>query len=253
MHDGSQHGQGHDQTADKIVGVFSSKQVRKVGTGSTTRKTIQQSFFYVCQQVDGSIAIQVLNQNFVPSGPKETIAKEQLLQEYTPEPEMYFSSVVPRMRELTKTIARADRHRVRGETFSAEMEYTSALSVDEENVRANFGVGLCYLQRGEKQKAQDVFERLVRLDDAFDAEHKHLVNEFGINLRKSGMHVQAVEYYTRALAMAANDENIYYNIARAYHDMGSLDEAREALRKSLEINPDMAEAVKFLKYLDAKP
>jgi tetratricopeptide (TPR) repeat protein len=254
MSGGSQQSQGHDLAAEKIVGVFSSKQVKKVGTGSTTRKTIQQSFFYVNQQDDGTIAVQVLNQNFVPSGPKEIITKETLLKEFTPEPEMYFSSVAPRMRELTKTIARADRHRVRGEAFSAEMEYTSALNVDEENVRANFGIGLCYLQRGEKEKAQDVFERLVKLNDAFDPEHKHLINEFGISLRKTGMHQQALEYYTKALAMSANaDENIYYNVARACHDMGDLAGTREALRKALEINPDMAEAAKFLKFLDAKP
>jgi len=190
-----------------IKGVFSTQTLMKVGTGTTQRKTIQKSYWFAEEKEDGTITIQPLNVNYVPSGPKKEIPKDEFLDKFSPEPEFYIQTVYPKMRELTKTIARAERHRKRGETYSAEFEYKNALKVDEENIRANFGLGLTYLERGEKEKANDVFKRLVKLDAAFEEENKHLFNEFGINLRKQDMYDQAVEYYSRALELTKNDED----------------------------------------------
>jgi tetratricopeptide (TPR) repeat protein len=156
------------------------------------------------------------------------------------------------MRELNKTIARGDRYRANGEHFSAEMEYGSALKVDEENVRANFGLGITYLERGEGGKAENIFERLVKLDAAFEEEHKHLFNEFGIKLRKNKMLVQSITYYERAMELSAYDENLFYNLARAYLDDKKIEKSLEFLLKSLNINPTLEPAVKFLQWLVTK-
>lgn len=91
---------------------------------------------------------------------------------------------------------------------------------------------------------------MVTLDAAFTEEHKHLFNEFGINLRKSQLLDQAVEYYSRALEITKDDENLYYNIARAYFERGEKDLCRENLQKALELNPTMEVANQFLEYLD---
>lgn len=237
---------------NRISGVFSSKEVRKVGTGTTTRKTIQKAFWYCDEQEDGSMVVQPLNANYIPSGPKKKVTREQFLELFSPEPELYVSSVYPQMRELNKTIARADRHRTNKEYFSAEMEYQSALKVDEENVRANFGLGITYLERGETSKADDIFERLVKLEAAFEAEHKHLFNEFGIKLRKNKMFDQSVAYYERALELAAQDENLQYNLARAYLEKEDYPKTLEFLLKSLDLNPLLEPAIKFLMWMVGK-
>ncbi|MFN2342740.1 MAG: tetratricopeptide repeat protein, partial [Desulfonatronovibrio sp.] len=138
------------------------------------------------------------------------VSKDEILEKFSPEPEFYTYTVFPKMRELNKTIARADRHRQKGEGYSAEFEYNNALNVDEENIRASFGLGLTYLERGDKDKANNIFERLVKLDAAFEKEHKHLFNDFGINLRKQEMYAQALEYYSRGLELVENDENLHY-------------------------------------------
>ena len=83
-----------------------------------------------------------------------------------------------------------------------------------DNVRANFGIGLTYLERGESDKAENIFARLIKLDGAYEEEHKHLFNEFGISLRKNKMFSQSLEYYLRALDLTKKDENLYINIAR---------------------------------------
>ncbi|MDR2800009.1 MAG: tetratricopeptide repeat protein [Desulfovibrio sp.] len=236
----------------KIHGVFSSQEVKKVGTGTTTRKTIQKAFWYCEEKSDGSLELQPLNPNYIPSGPKKNVSREQFLTHFSPEPELYVSTVYPKMREITKTVAMADRHRAHNELYTAEMEYSKVLHVDEENVRANFGLGLTYLEHGDTSKAQNIFSRLVKLDGAFEEEHKHLFNEFGIKLRKNGMVDQAVDYYERALSLTNMDENLFYNLARAWLEKKNIDKALEYLFKSLDINPKLEPAVKFLAWLEEK-
>jgi tetratricopeptide (TPR) repeat protein len=203
-----------EKTHDRIKGVFSTQSIQRVGTGTTTRKTIQKMYWFVEERDDKLLDIQPLNRNYIPTGPKRKVTMEELLEKFAPEPEFYVSTVYPKMRELNMTIVKGENHRRKGEVFSAELEFGQALAVDEENVRANFGLGLTYLDRGEANKAQDIFERLVNLDAAFDQEHKHLFNEFGINLRKNKMLDQALDYYRRAENLSEADENLHYNIAR---------------------------------------
>ena len=244
--------QDHHEKREHINGVFSSQEVRKVGTGTTTRKTIQKAFWFCIEQDDGMVEVQPLNSNYVPSGPKKKVSMESFLTSFSPEPELYVANVYPKMRELNKTIARAERHRTNKEYYSAEMEYGTALKVDEENVRANFGLGITYLDRGETGKAENIFERLVKLDAAFEKEHKHLFNEFGINLRKNGMLDQAVTYYTRAMELEDPDDHLYHNLARAYLEKKDVGRATEYLLKSLEMNSGLEASIKFLLWLVSK-
>ncbi len=245
-------GKGHSgKEREPIKGIFSTQELRKVGAGTTVRKTVQKAFWFV-EEKDGIIMVQPLNANYVPSGPRRKVEIEELIEKFQPEPEFYMQTVFPRMRELNKTIARADRHRQRGEGFSAEFEYNNALKVDEENVRANFGLGLTYLDRGEVAKADNIFERLVKLEAAFDSEHKHLFNEFGISLRKNNMLDQAMDYYSRALELSGDDENLLYNIARVYLERKDYSRCIDHLLRCLGMNPALEAGVRFLMWLKQK-
>lgn len=244
--------EAQEKKKDLISGVFSIQEMRKVGTGTTTRKTIQKAYWFCQELEDGSIEAQLLSGNFIPTGPKKNIPKDDFIEFYSPEPEFYISNVSPKMAELNKTVARADRHRENGEHYSAEMEYGSALKLDIENVRANFGLGLTYLARGETDKAENIMERLVKIDAAFDTEHKHLFNEFGIDLRKNGMHDQALKYYNRAITLAEQDENLFYNIARVHLDQKDFAGAVRYIGKALDINPRHDVSIKFITWLVQK-
>ncbi len=233
-----------------LSGVFSRQRIAKVGTGTTPRRVAQIGYYFVEQMSEDLFQVRPLNSNFVPTGDPEELTRDDLLQDYTPEPEMYHKQVLPNMKELQKTLARADRYRQQGNSFSAEMEYTNAVKIDEMNVRGNFGVGLCLLQRGETDRANDVFARLVSMDAPFAAEHKHMFNDFGINLRKSKMIPQAVEYYSKAISLSPEDEHLRYNLARALFEDKGYERVREELDKCLELNPDFEEAKKFIAYLD---
>ena len=236
------------QNKTDVRGVFSTQEIRKVGTGTTTRKTVQKTFWFVEQHGD-VIECQPLNANYVPSGPKRKISMDELIAKFSPEPEFYQMSVYPKMREVEQSVNKGDSHREKGETFAAEYEYNRALKVDVANVRANFGIGLTYMERGELDKAQDIFDRLLKLDGAFDAEHKHLFNEFGINLRKNKMLAQSVEYYQRALELTANDENLHMNLARVLLEMKDMEGCLEHLFSALTLAPRHEVSLKFLAWL----
>ncbi|MHC1789810.1 tetratricopeptide repeat protein [Solidesulfovibrio sp.] len=237
---------------ERIKGIFSTQAIQKVGTGTTTRRTIQKMYWFVEEDPNHTLEIQPLNKNYVPSGPKRNISLDELVEKFSPEPEFYVSTVYPRLRELNMVIQKGERHREKGETFSAELEFGQALAVDEDNIRANFGLGLTYLDRGEANKADDIFQRLVRLDASFEKDHKHLFNEFGINLRKNKMTDQALDYYHRAEELAVRDDNLLFNIARVQFDKKLYPQAMDYLQKALQLNPDHAEARRFAEFLVSK-
>ena len=235
----------------EVRGVFSSQEIRKVGTGTTTRKTVQKTFWFVEQHGD-VIECQPLNTNYVPSGPKRKITMDELIAKFSPEPEFYMNSVFPKMQELQQNVNNGDAHRENGETFAAEYEYSRALKLDTDNVRANFGIGLTYLERGDNAKAEDIFQRLVKLDAAFEPEHKHLFNDFGISLRKNKMLNQSLEYYRRALELTKDDENLYMNMARVLLETKDIAGCVDNLLQGLHLAPRHEPSLKFLAWLIQK-
>ncbi|MGE4296666.1 MAG: tetratricopeptide repeat protein [Desulfovibrionaceae bacterium] len=237
----------HGQTA--IKGVFSRDVTLKIGAGTTTRKVTQTNHYYIEEDDAGGLTAQMLNNSFIPFGPKETVSREDVLENYKPELEIYAKKMLPAMREVQKTLARADRHRQQKDYFSAEYEYKNALKLEDTNVRATFGLGLSYMERGDKEKADDIFKRLIALDDAFTPENKHLFNEFGINLRKQEMYEQALKYYAKALKTGPMDPHLLYNVARIYHAQDNLLKAGAFLKKAVEIKPDFEEGATFLRHV----
>ncbi len=238
---------------ERLSGVFSQKKTAKIGTGTTARKTEVVSYYFVEEREDGTMLVQALTTSDVPFGPKTEITREELLESYLPEPQKTLAharaALTPQEMEIQKAVARGDKFRKRGENFTAEYEYNKALAMDERNVRANFGIGLCYITRGETDKAKEVFERVVKIDAVFEDEHKHLFNEFGISLRKSGMHAEAMDYYRRALDLSSEDENLHYNMARAAYDQGDQGLSLVYLKSCLALNPKHEEANQFVDFL----
>ena len=232
------------QPRKKLRGVFSTEK-----SGHGARK---KAYVYVEEDDDGNILVQPINQNLVPSGPKKSMPRERLLSHYLPDPSMYLNEVAPRMRNLEQGVDRADKHRKKEELFTAEFEYKNALRVDEEHIRATFGLALTYLDRGEKDNAEVIFKRLVSLKGAFKEEHKHLFNEFGIKLRKNKMYDEGLEYYSRARTLCKNDEHLLHNIARIWYEKGRLGKAMDAMEEAMELNPSFKKGKAFLEFMKKK-
>ena len=245
--------QGNDSFQEpKIHGVFSTINETQVGFGHTKKKVSQHVVVFATEDEEGWITIRALNEKNVPSGTAKVISKKNLLNNFLPEPDIYMNQVLPAMRELYKSVARGERHLRNNETYSAEMEFKTALRIDEVNIRATFGLGMSYLQRQDTQRGEIVFKRLVKLKGAFEPEHKHMFNEFGIHLRKNKMFTQALKYYARASKHSKEDENLFFNMARTYYEAGNSRLALKLIRKALKIRPDFLEAKKLYKHLQSK-
>lgn len=120
----------------------------------------------------------------------------------------------------------------------------------EMQARSDFARGIAQLKRGNMRKAREILEGLAERDDLeFEPKHKHMFNEFGIDLRKSNMLPTAVKQYERAVGLSPDDENLYHNLARACFEQGDTANAVRYLRKSLKINPDLHESRLFLDYI----
>ncbi|MCG8529870.1 MAG: tetratricopeptide repeat protein [Desulfovibrionales bacterium] len=235
-----------------IRGAFSAEKLVRVGFGGTKRTNKIVVMLYAEQEANGDIVLWKLNNSHIPFEKYDKISFEQLMEEYTPEPAFYQENIYPAMRKVAQGIARGERLRVNGQPYGAEVEFLQVLDMDEENVRAMFGLGLTYLDRNEVEKGQEVFSKLVHIEAAFAEEHKHMFNEFGIMLRKNKMYDEALQFYSRAQKLTALDEHLLYNIGRVLIETKEYEKALVMLKKALEVNPGFEEAAKLAAMLEKK-
>ena len=226
-----------------IKGVFYEESVMTLGTGHTQR-TQKIKNFCSAEQTDGDmVKISFLGNEGNPTGIVIQLSCDDFLQRFTFAPD--YKVKTKKERETDKHIALAEKHRERKEYNSAEWEYTSALKIDPESIRANFGIGKLYMEMGQPNKAKEIFRKLSEIDAMFEEENKHIFNEFGMELRRAKMTDEALANYLKALEISPRDEHLYFNIARLYYDAGDFNNALQWIEKSFKINPQFREARQF--------
>ncbi|WP_243362143.1 tetratricopeptide repeat protein [Fundidesulfovibrio terrae] len=235
-----------------LRGVFATETVTTVGFGATKRRVKQTVHIFAEETGEGTVTCRALSETYIPHGEPRTITKDELLHKFIPAPHIYLDKVLPALARIEKATDEADRLRGEGQLFTAEFEYKNVLRQDEDHIRASFGLGLTYLDRGETDSARIVFHKLSRLSGTFAPEYKHLFNEFGIKLRKNRMHTQALGHYAKALRLSPDDEHLLYNLARVLFEKGRLRSAKRFLEKALVARPDFPVARKFQEYMSSK-
>ncbi|MCB2185826.1 MAG: tetratricopeptide repeat protein [Deltaproteobacteria bacterium] len=152
-----------------------------------------------------------------------------------------------------------------------------AIKISPRNLERRFMLGQSFIKSGRSDDAKALFGRILseatkqyadiveRVGDAlleleaYDEAEKayqkaldsnpdslHTYNQLGIAFRKQGKTEEAIANYLRALAISPQDENLHYNLARAYSEGKHLDQARNTLEKALKINPHFREAKELL-------
>ena len=74
-------------------------------------------------------------------------------------------------------------------------------------------------------------------------------NTLGMQNREAKNFAEAVKNYSKAISVSPQDENLHYNIARAYFEEGKRDKAEDYLEKALKLNPEFKEGKEFFEYL----
>ena len=237
-----------DEAAFQVV--VSDKEQAKIGTGDTAR-TVERSIYYYARCAPGQgISIQPLSAAFLPAGEKTPVDQAMFLKRFRPEPLIYYNKVKPAMDAVARELKKGDKHLEAGRLEKAEASFKNVLAVDAENIRAIFSLGITYLEAGNTAEAGDIFSKIMSLDLAFQAEHVHLFNEFGIRMRKSCMLDKALEYYRKAVALNPGDEHLLFNMARIHFELEDYPAAGDYLRQALAINPGFTVATKMLTAVD---
>lgn len=74
-------------------------------------------------------------------------------------------------------------------------------------------------------------------------------NDKGINCRASGDIDKAITEYRKAISISPNDENLHYNLARAFIEKGKKEDAEEYIDLAIKINPKFREGLKLQQYI----
>ncbi|EPR41968.1 Tetratricopeptide TPR_2 repeat-containing protein [Desulfovibrio sp. X2] len=224
----------------RVRGIFSSLADGGPADGAGGR--LSGEVYWKAEELDdGNVCLQRMGEDWVPRGRVVIMPKERLFNDFKLEPGIWYELVNLRL-------ASGDAHRSQGRMHEAQIDYARVTAVDEENIRANFGLGLVYLSLGQLQKAAYVFETLIDLEGTFSPEHKHLFNEFGIALRKRGLSDKTLRYYNKALELAPDDENLLFNLARCHFERGDEAAFFDHLGRALAIAPKHPESLRLLRH-----
>ena len=244
--------------ADRIGGYYSEQVKISLGTGATKRQTTGENIFLAKERPDGTVEMSLLNMKGEPTNIREVVDKEEFhrrckpKKDFLPPSKKLDDGHLRKKAEADKRASRGNLHLKRKEYNSAEFEYDSALKIDEENVRAHYGLGKLHLEKGEKEKAQEIFRQLSQIEALFEEDNKHIFNEFGIDLRQNKMYDEAIANYSKALEISTHDPILHFNLARAYMGNELWAEALENLQKALDLKNDFPEAEKLIKLVSAK-
>ncbi len=223
-----------------FLGVYSTKENRVIDGQNVVAKCL----WYAWGWDHGTVAVQEVSSDWKIIGVSKIIIRAELESRYSFERES-----PPKKPQLPKTAAAPQSAKA---AIGDARTLAGVLAIAEETARDDFDSGIKALELGDRKRAMFAFERPLQMDVPWRPAHKHMFSEFGSILRKKRIYALALRHHTKALELAPNDENIWFNLARAHYSLGNLDKALEYLQRILKANPNMREGRLFMEYLQEK-
>lgn len=121
----------------------------------------------------------------------------------------------------------------------------------EKNMREEFGLLIEQVREAPQPALEQKIANLLAKEGPFTTEQKFVYSEFGLALRRKRKHYLALAAHKRALALAEDDENVLFNVARAEYELGNNEHAKNCLEKALALAPGFASAAAFLSFLNS--
>ncbi len=186
-----------------------------------------------------------------------------------------FDDAIEAFEEIVSEQNQAQKYYDMGCKYLVKMKYGQAIIAFKKAVKINDlfaeaykGLADAYKGKGRvedyqryMQKAAEIYAQFDRMEETrelfieilkHDADAPNPFNTLGVKLRKSGDLTGALHAYRQAVELTPDDENIYFNMSKAYFFMNALDKAKEEVLSALEINPDFLEGRKLYKKLFSK-
>lgn len=151
----------------------------------------------------------------------------------------------------------------------AIVSFKKAVKINDLFAEAYKGLADAYKGKGDSdsckyylKKAADVYAQFDRLEETkeifieilkYDSEVPNPFNSLGVKLRKHGDYPGALHAYKQALELTPHDENIYYNMGKAYYFMGKKEDAADNADLALRLNANFPEAAKLYQRVHGRP
>lgn len=123
----------------------------------------------------------------------------------------------------------------------AKALYERAIQLDSTYVHAWPGLASVAVDQGRIADAESLLVRVLRIDPGYSDAVEHL----GKLLLRTGQSAKALPYLEQ-FAVGYPSDGSLISVATAYMQLGRFDDAIDALRKALELNPERTDAMRYL-------
>jgi Tfp pilus assembly protein PilF len=125
-----------------------------------------------------------------------------------------------------------------GDYLGARASFEQAVRLDPGRTTYRNALGLANLHLGRLPQAIESFREAVRLNPKFSDAY----NNLGVALAQSGEWEGAMAAFEKVLTSATynSPEVVYQNLGWAFYNLGRYQEAEQALKSALRLNPQMA-------------
>lgn len=254
----------------QVLGVYVSVRTERTGMGSTSREVSQKIHWLAACQADvagpvsqseqhgraekaeraegGRYILQPLTDAYLPSGLVKELPEADFIEHFLPDADCYEKFIRPAAEALAVYIDELPTD----QPFSVEQFSPLALPFDQLRVLD----GLLAVLRGRPglvPRAHDVPDLRAMLAGMSQLrmvpDFQNRVAGVAIGLRRRGDYAAAEYYYERALAVSGQEDRILFNLARVYYETGRPQQAADCLRRALAVNPGLAVAEQFLRFV----
>ncbi len=126
---------------------------------------------------------------------------------------------------------------IMGQHDQAIEKLQEVLAVDERNLAAYFYLGWAYEAKDQLDKAQMFYRKILEID----SQYNNVYNNLGLIHYKKGEWDLALKEFQNSLDLFETPE-VYYNVSLVYTRKGKTEEAMASVKKSIELDPEYAEA-----------
>ncbi|WP_320172475.1 tetratricopeptide repeat protein [Maridesulfovibrio sp.] len=226
----------------KVLGIYSKNIIDHTGAGTTMQKAEHKTYYYVLRSCSEKYCVEPLNAKSLPSGIFTAMDRDQFISSFTPEIGYYRKNSIPEYESLAKMLASGDAQSI--DAADSEIEsLIRSLLIEPDNTSPETDTPLA------KARLSEIVAILDSSDKEFIEEQRREFNSAAISLRKLQLYEEAINFYSKALELDENDENLHFNIARAYFETGDEASTLAHIEKALEIDPVLESAILFKKYI----
>lgn len=125
------------------------------------------------------------------------------------------------------------------------LEMVQAEEKKKEEIKSKIQQAIALIDEADMSQAQEIIQN----DEEIKNGIVHYYNMLGIRNREAKNYEEAIKNYSKALLVSPEDENLYYNTARAYLEQGKLNKAEAFLENAMKLNSEFKEAQELFEYL----